>query len=191
MMQAAILRQAADPVREAYEQAQGKYQDVLRLEQSILELHQMFVDFALLTEQQGELLDQIEYQVCQAGDYIVDGNADIEVAIDYQKAARKKQCCLIITLLIIAIVVMAATGMFGGGEDDGRRVRHRQLQLWADDDDDDDDDDEWHLVESTAAGVGHWGGSSRLGIAGAVGEGGRWHDGSNPAQPVAVAGRER
>ncbi len=33
------------------------------LEASVAELHQMFLDFALLTEQQGELLDQIEYQV--------------------------------------------------------------------------------------------------------------------------------
>lgn len=38
-------------------------QDVLTLEASIAELHQMFLDFALLVEQQGELLDQIEYQV--------------------------------------------------------------------------------------------------------------------------------
>lgn len=41
-------------------------QDVLTLEASIAELHQMFLDFALLVEQQGELLDQIEYQVGQS-----------------------------------------------------------------------------------------------------------------------------
>ena len=40
-----------------------KYQDVLTLEASVAELHQMFLDFALLTEKQGELLDQIEHQV--------------------------------------------------------------------------------------------------------------------------------
>ena len=38
-------------------------QDVLKLEESVQELHQMFADFALLADQQGELLDQIEYQV--------------------------------------------------------------------------------------------------------------------------------
>ena len=43
----------------------GKYQDVLTLEQSVAELHQMFLDFALLTEQQGELLDQIEFRFVQ------------------------------------------------------------------------------------------------------------------------------
>lgn len=59
----AILKGAADPIKAAYAEVADKYQDVLRLEQSVAELHQMFLDFALLTEQQGELLDQIEYQV--------------------------------------------------------------------------------------------------------------------------------
>lgn len=37
-----------------------KYEVVLNLEASVAELHQMFQDFALLTEQQGELLDRVE-----------------------------------------------------------------------------------------------------------------------------------
>jgi len=59
----AILKGAADPIKAAYADVADKYHDVLKLEQSVAELHQMFLDFALLTEQQGELLDQIEYQV--------------------------------------------------------------------------------------------------------------------------------
>lgn len=51
----------------------------------------MFLDFALLTEQQGELLDQIEFQVKQAGDYVEEANVDVHQAIEYQKAIRKKQ----------------------------------------------------------------------------------------------------
>lgn len=113
MFRSAILKTAADPVKEAYEQAADKYQDVLKLEQSVQELHQMFVDFALLTDQQGELLDQIEFQVHAAAEYVADGNTDLEVAGDLQKSIRKKQCCIIVTVLIIAVVVMAATGLFG------------------------------------------------------------------------------
>lgn len=52
--------------RTTYAKVAGKYQDVLTLEQSVAELHQMFLDFALLTEQQGELLDQIEFQVSRS-----------------------------------------------------------------------------------------------------------------------------
>lgn len=64
---------------------------MLTLEQSVAELHQMFLDFALLTEQQGELLDQIEFQVKQAGDYVEEANVDVHQAIEYQKSIRKKQ----------------------------------------------------------------------------------------------------
>lgn len=77
--------------RTAYANVAGKYQDVLTLEQSVAELHQMFLDFALLTEQQGELLDQIEYQVKSAADYVEDANVDVHEAIEYQKKIRKKQ----------------------------------------------------------------------------------------------------
>ena len=69
----------------------GKYQDVLTLESSVAELHQMFLDFALLTEQQGELLDQIEFQVKQAADHVEEANVEVVQAIEYQKAMRKKQ----------------------------------------------------------------------------------------------------
>ena len=69
----------------------GKYQDVLTLEQSVAELHQMFLDFALLTEQQGELLDQIEFNVTQAADYVEEANVETHEAIEYQKKIRKKQ----------------------------------------------------------------------------------------------------
>ena len=83
----------------------------------------MFVDFALLTEQQGELLDQIEHHIDQATTHVEKGNVNLEVAIDHQKAARRKQCCLIITLLIIAIVIMAVTGLFGNSAGRRRRLR--------------------------------------------------------------------
>lgn len=77
--------------RNAYATVAGKYQDVLTLEASVAELHQMFLDFALLTEQQGELLDQIEFQVKSAGDYIEQANEEVVEAIEISKKVRKKQ----------------------------------------------------------------------------------------------------
>jgi t-SNARE complex subunit (syntaxin) len=61
------------------------------LEQSVAELHQLFLDFALLTEHQGEILDQIEFHVTNAADHVEDGNVEIHKAIEYQIASRKKQ----------------------------------------------------------------------------------------------------
>ena len=94
-----------------------KYQDVLTLEASVAELHQMFLDFALLTEKQGELLDQIEHQVKDASEYIDEGNAEMVQAIEIQKSIRYKQCCIatiiiVIIGIIIGIVVAKVKGAF-------------------------------------------------------------------------------
>ena len=94
-----------DQVKQTYDKVAGKYQDVLTLEQSVAELHQMFLDFALLTEQQGELLDQIEFQVKQAGDYIEDANVDVYESIEYQKKIRKKQCWIMAIVVILIVII--------------------------------------------------------------------------------------
>mmetsp|Transcript_46718 Transcript_46718/g.141551 ORF Transcript_46718/g.141551 Transcript_46718/m.141551 type:complete len:268 (-) Transcript_46718:195-998(-) len=104
----------ADSIKTAYSKVAGKYQDVLTLEQSVAELHQMFLDFALLTEQQGELLDHIEHQVKSAADYIEDANVDVHEAIEYQKKIRKKQCFIILIVVVVLIVVLLSTGIIGG-----------------------------------------------------------------------------
>lgn len=108
VMKTAILKgEASDAIRNAFLNVADKYQDVLTLEASVAELHQMFLDFALLTEQQGELLDQIEFQVKAASDYIEQGNVDIVEAIDLQKSIRRKQCCIIVTVLVIIGIIVA------------------------------------------------------------------------------------
>jgi t-SNARE complex subunit (syntaxin) len=100
-----------DQVKTTYAKVAGKYQDVLTLEQSVAELHQMFLDFALLTEQQGELLDQIEFQVKQAGDYVEDANVDLYEGIVYQSKIRKKQCWIILIVVVLIVVLLLATGI--------------------------------------------------------------------------------
>ncbi|KAL7550357.1 hypothetical protein ACHAWF_013605 [Thalassiosira exigua] len=100
-----------DQIKTQYRAVAGKYQDVLTLEASVAELHQMFLDFALLTEQQGELLDQIEYQVRSAADYVEDANVDVYEAIEYQKKIRKKQCWILLIVVVLIIIVLFSTGI--------------------------------------------------------------------------------
>jgi t-SNARE complex subunit (syntaxin) len=98
--------EANDSIKNTYMMVADKYQDVLAIEQSVAELHQMFIDFALLTEQQGELLDVIEFQVKAASDYIDEGNSEMVKAIEIQKNIRKQQCCIIISLLVVIGIVV-------------------------------------------------------------------------------------
>lgn len=105
--QAILKGDAADAITNAYKNVADKYQDILTLEASMAELHQMFLDFALLTEQQGELLDHIAYQVQQAADYVDDGNVNLVGAIELQKSIRRKQCCIIVTIFVIIGIIIA------------------------------------------------------------------------------------
>ena len=50
----------------AYADVQSKHEELMRLETSIREVHQLFLDMAILVEQQGELLDNIEDMVSHA-----------------------------------------------------------------------------------------------------------------------------
>lgn len=106
VLRSAILRNSTDPIKDAYAHAADRYQDVLKLEQSVAELHQLFLDFALLTEQQGEALDQIEYQVRAAGEYVESGNADIRFAIKYQTQLRRRKCCCCVPILFLVGVIL-------------------------------------------------------------------------------------
>ncbi|VDP40454.1 unnamed protein product [Schistosoma margrebowiei] len=68
---------------------EARHQDIMKLEKSIKELHDMFMDMAMLVESQGEMIDRIEYNVEQAVDYIESAKADTKKAVKYQSSARK------------------------------------------------------------------------------------------------------
>ncbi|KAI9911566.1 hypothetical protein PsorP6_009421 [Peronosclerospora sorghi] len=113
----AILQtNVADSITDVFLHCQEKYQDVVKLEQSVAELYQMFLDLAVLVEQQGEVLDQIEYHVRSAAQYVEQGTQDVQIAVKYQKAHRHKRCRLLLgvgiasllTMLILAVVLKKA-----------------------------------------------------------------------------------
>ena len=64
------------------------YEDVLKLEKSMGELHQMFRDMALLVDMQGEMIDRIQFEAEAAGTHIEKGNKELEKAIEHAKKAR-------------------------------------------------------------------------------------------------------
>lgn len=82
----------------------------MKLEASVAELAQLFQDFALVVDQQGELLNQIEFQIHQASDYIDEGNVEMVEAIDNLKAVRRKQC-IIATIILVILAVALGVGL--------------------------------------------------------------------------------
>ncbi|XP_046395982.1 syntaxin-1A isoform X4 [Ischnura elegans] len=69
---------------------EARHADIIKLENSIRELHDMFMDMAMLVESQGELVDRIEYHVAQSVNHVEDARGELKIAEGYQTKARKK-----------------------------------------------------------------------------------------------------
>lgn len=106
IFQKAILEQGRGRVLDTVAEIEERHKAVKDIEQSLLELHQMFLDMAVLVEAQGEMLDNIEKQVARANDYVKAGAVALQDAKQYQKKTRKWMCCGIILLLIIAVIIV-------------------------------------------------------------------------------------
>lgn len=87
---------------------QERHRAVKGLEQSLMELHQIFLDMAVLVEAQGELLDNVERQVARSVEYVQSGTAALQDAKKLQKNTRKWMCCAVGVLLVIALIVVLA-----------------------------------------------------------------------------------
>lgn len=96
-----ILDARHQAAKDALAYIQNKHADILKIEESILELHRLFQDMAILVETQSEIIDQIEYNVSITNDCIIKGNEQLRKANNYQKSARKKMCCIVIILLVV------------------------------------------------------------------------------------------
>ncbi|CAH1973543.1 unnamed protein product [Acanthoscelides obtectus] len=68
---------------------EARHADIIKLENSIRELHDMFMDMAMLVENQGEMIDRIEYHVEHAVDYVQTATQDTKKALKYQSRARR------------------------------------------------------------------------------------------------------
>eukprot|EP00924_Labyrinthula_sp_SR-Ha-C_P004472 maker-scaffold_1-snap-gene-1.33-mRNA-1 protein AED:0.23 eAED:0.23 QI:42/1/1/1/0.33/0.25/4/60/310 len=106
--QALILENdtSINQVADTYKQAADKYQDVIKLERNVVELRQMFVDVALLVEQQGEMLNKIEYSVNHAEEYIEKGNKELVRANKVRRKIRKKYFILALIGAVLLLVIL-------------------------------------------------------------------------------------
>jgi len=75
--------------RQTLADIEARHSDIMKLENSIRELHDMFMDMAMLVENQGEMIDRIEYNVEHAVDYVQTATQDTKKALKYQSKARR------------------------------------------------------------------------------------------------------
>ncbi|CAA2991266.1 syntaxin-related KNOLLE [Olea europaea subsp. europaea] len=59
------------------------------IEKSLLELHQMFLDMAVMVEAQGEQMDDIKHYVTNAFEYVSDGTKSLKIAKEHKRSSRR------------------------------------------------------------------------------------------------------
>jgi len=82
-----------------------KHQDILRLERSMADLHQMFQEIAVLVDQQGEMLDAIEVHVHTAKNYTKKAEENLQKARKAQHKAGRWMCCLAAVMLVVLLAI--------------------------------------------------------------------------------------
>ncbi|XP_063702603.1 syntaxin-1A isoform X1 [Culicoides brevitarsis] len=93
---------------------EARHADIIKLENSIRELHDMFMDMAMLVESQGEMIDRIEYHVEHAMDYVQTATQDTKKALKYQSKARRKKVLILICLVVTAAALLIGLAVYLG-----------------------------------------------------------------------------
>ncbi|KAH7278280.1 hypothetical protein KP509_38G033900 [Ceratopteris richardii] len=102
----AIQEQGRGQILDTLDEIQQRHDAVKDIERKLLDLHQIFLDMAVLVDEQGELLDNIETQVSKAVDHVQEGTKVLHRAKSLQKNSRKWMCIAIIILLIIIVIIV-------------------------------------------------------------------------------------
>ncbi|KAK2076010.1 hypothetical protein QBZ16_001346 [Prototheca wickerhamii] len=111
----AMLETGKGYVLDTLAEIRERHDAVMELERSLMELHQIFLDMAVLVEAQGEMIDNIEAQVARSVDRVQAGTTHLQGAKQHQRSKRKWLLCAIIaSILIIIIVVLVVVGVVRG-----------------------------------------------------------------------------
>uniref|UniRef100_H2SNW0 Syntaxin-3 n=1 Tax=Takifugu rubripes TaxID=31033 RepID=H2SNW0_TAKRU len=87
--------------QQALNEIEARHKDIMRLESSIKELHDMFVDIAMLVENQGSMIDRIESNMDQSVGFVERAVADTKKAAKFQQEARR-----LLTLCYYAVLCL-------------------------------------------------------------------------------------
>ncbi|KAL2900961.1 hypothetical protein RDABS01_026043 [Bienertia sinuspersici] len=85
---------------------QERHDTVKDIERNLHELHQTFLDMAVLVQHQGEQLDDIEANVGRATSFVRGGTEQLQTARKHQKNTRKWTCFAIVLILVIILIVV-------------------------------------------------------------------------------------
>ncbi|AWP20076.1 putative syntaxin-11-like isoform 4 [Scophthalmus maximus] len=88
-----LQTQGARSCRSAMCEIKGRHKELVELEARLKEVHEMFLDMAMLVGEQGSMINNIETNVCGTEEYVEEINVCMKKAIQYKRKNPLHQCC--------------------------------------------------------------------------------------------------
>ncbi|XP_063062389.1 syntaxin-1A-like [Engraulis encrasicolus] len=97
----------------AMSEIESRHDDIIRLETSIRELHDMFIDMAMIIENQGGLVNNIERNVSSAAAYVERAKEETKHAVLIRKSGRKKLLLIggCVAVILAVLITSLALGL--------------------------------------------------------------------------------
>uniref|UniRef100_A0A1X7UHG9 t-SNARE coiled-coil homology domain-containing protein n=1 Tax=Amphimedon queenslandica TaxID=400682 RepID=A0A1X7UHG9_AMPQE len=96
--------------KQVLDEVEARRTEIRELEQNLKELYDMFYDIMVLIDSQGDLVDNIEYNVEKAGAYVESGAKAVVGAARLKKKNTRLRwiiCCVVTTIIIVLVIAVA------------------------------------------------------------------------------------
>eukprot|EP01084_Bolivina_argentea_P134958 237897_1 len=107
--------ETSDALVDRLAELEDRHQGMIKIEKSIKELQEMWMELNVLVTEQQEMLDHITRNVEETRDYVKSATKHLQKAEENQKCSRKLQmyaCCCCLIILVILVIALGAGGIF-------------------------------------------------------------------------------
>ncbi|TYG41317.1 hypothetical protein ES288_D12G166400v1 [Gossypium darwinii] len=106
LFEKAIQEQGRGQIVDTISEIQERHDAIQEIEKGLIELHQLFLDMAVLVEAQGYQLNDIESHVARASSFVMRGADQLELAKEYQKSSKKWGCIALAIAVFLLVIIL-------------------------------------------------------------------------------------
>ena len=102
----AKLMKSSSKLENAVFDLEERTRELMKLEKSVNQVHQMFVQFAILVNAQGEIIDNICDNISEAKSNVLAAEVDVVKSKKNMQSARKKKCIILIIVITTILCIL-------------------------------------------------------------------------------------
>lgn len=85
---------------------EAREKEVMNIVKSIVDLNQIYKDLSHMVEEQGTVLDRIDYNIESTQTRVYEGYKQLQKAERYQRANRKMYCIFILSIVVLFLIIL-------------------------------------------------------------------------------------